>query len=248
MFRRTSQISVAAAIALAPALLLAGGPARLSLPIEGVTAETADACAKLLTSGLEDKVLTYEESPGVQIVERGDQWYAAFAMGDDVRLSDIDAALKGSDFSVSRERLRLFGHVVLEIESGDAQSKALRANLDSLEFVSVAESEGKDGRFQVTIDMPYPTELIDSRRELAGFAQFRWNNLASVATTTAAVAGAAELPTVEAIDEIVARHKARLTDVRWSAEHACRPLGGVAASEADVVAAGVSRTQYSVQP
>ena len=42
MFRRTSQIAIAAAIALMPTLLLAGGPPRLSFPIEGVTAETAD--------------------------------------------------------------------------------------------------------------------------------------------------------------------------------------------------------------
>jgi hypothetical protein len=248
MFRKTSQIAVAAAIALAPDLLLAGGPARLSFPVEGVTAKNADVCAKLLTSGLEDKVLTYDESPGVQVVERGDQWYVAFAMGDDVHLSDIEAALKGSDFSVSRERLRLFGHVVLEIEVGDAQGKALLATFDSLEFALVADFEGKDGRFQVTIDMPYPSELSESRRQLAGFAQFRWNNLASVPTSTAAVATAAELPTVEAIEEIVADHKARLTDIRWSAEHACRPLGGVVAPEAEVVAAGVQRTQYSVQP
>jgi hypothetical protein len=246
MFRRTSQIAVAAAIALAPAQLLAGGPPFLSLPVDGVTVDNADACAKLLTAHLKEQVLSYAESKGVQMIQQEDQWYLTFPMGDDVRLSDVDAALKGSDFAIARDKLRLFGHVVIEIAAEEPQGKAVLADIESLTATAVEDSTVDGEILRVTLAMPYPVEVADRDRRPAGWGEFRWNsNLGAqpVQTTTESIE-ANSLVSVETLSDIAARHDAKLADVRWSASHACRPLGGVAASKADVVAAGVPRTQY----
>jgi hypothetical protein len=86
------------------------------------------------------------------------------------------------------------------------------------------------------VDDGYP------KRGSAGWQLFRWNeNLASdPSRVSTKVATSDDLPSYEAIDALAARHGGQLTDVRWSAEHSCRPLGGVALRDAEQVAANAN--------
>jgi hypothetical protein len=236
MLRSISFLTVAAVLLLFPTRLLAGGPPWLCLPIDGVTAGNAKACADFLTAELKDKSAGPGWDRGVQIHQHANQWYLTFYMGKDVALSDVEAALKGSSYSIPRDRLRLFGHVILEIDAGKAAPKELLAALDKLDYVSIEKTDDKDNLFLVTLDMPYPVE--DGGRDglNVAFAKFQRNDFASdQSTKTEPATTSRELPSYKAFRDVVAAHKASLKDVRWSAQYACRPLGGVAV-EAEAVA------------
>ena len=65
---RLSLVTLAIVLGLMPLELLAGGPPRLCLPVDGVTADNADECAARLASALKDKLWTHPDTPtGVQI-------------------------------------------------------------------------------------------------------------------------------------------------------------------------------------
>ncbi len=219
------------AAALTPARVFAGGPPWLTLPIEGATAATAADCAKLLQAKLSDKVSPYLEGPNVRVIERDGQFYLAVDMNKDVRLSDITAALKGSEFSARTDELHLFGHVVLEIKAPAADEKALVAGLEKLGGTSVAESKAEGDAIAITIDMPYPADMNQVKRGNAGFAAFTWNDLASHARKSEKAVTGAGLPSYDAIAKVVSQHGGKLTDLRWSIKYACRPVGGVAVSD-----------------
>src|SRR5688572_6220115 len=117
MFRKLWFVAALAPSLLLPSRLIAGGPPFLCLPIDGVTPDNATACATLIDAKLENLRWSHPEwSNGVAIHEQPSQPYMTFYMKEDVRLSNIDAALKGSEFTIPRDRLRLFGHVILEID------------------------------------------------------------------------------------------------------------------------------------
>jgi hypothetical protein len=237
MSRTLSLFTVAAVLLLSPARLIAGGPPWLCLPVDGVTPDNVKQCADLLGAKLKDKMSQHPGwDRGVEMRKHDNQYYLAFYMGEDVGLREVEAALAGSRFSVSRDRLRLFGHVILEIDARKATDKELLAALEALNHVSVAKSEHEDDLLVVTVDMPYPVE--DNRRErlTAGWEKFHRNDFASdQATKSEPAATSRSLPSYEAMRSIVARHKATLKDVRWSTNYACRPLGGVAVAS-DTVA------------
>ena len=75
-------------------------------------------------------------------------------MGGYVKLSDVEAALDGSIFSVPRDKLRVFGHVTLEVKTR-ARPEELENDLAAMEFVSVGESKTDQDVLLVTVDMPY---------------------------------------------------------------------------------------------
>jgi hypothetical protein len=216
---------------LLPATVVAGGPPRLCLPIDGVTAETAQACAGKLTAALDKKLWQHGGADrAVQIREHKNQWYLTFPMGAEVALADVEAALKGSRLSIPRDRLRLFGHVILEIDAGKSPAAKLLADLDAIEQVSIAESQTTADRLVVTLDMPYPVEDDRSDRSSIGWETFARNDLSSDTANRSSVKAAA-LPSLAAVGEILAKHGARLQEIRWSQEFACRALGCVVDSD-----------------
>jgi hypothetical protein len=222
-------------ILILPARLLAGGPPWLCLPLDGVTAENATACGELLTSKLADKLCPYPgRDRAVKVQENKGQWYVAFYLGEHAGLHDVEAALAGSEFSVPRERLRLFGHAILVIDAR-AKSKQLLEDLEALSLVSVAESKTAEGRLLVTVDMPYPypVEARDREELTVGWDSFWRGDLSSdQATRSEAPATARALPGHDEFRKTVEKHDAMLTDIRWSPDYVCRPLGCVSISAA----------------
>jgi hypothetical protein len=208
------------------------------LPIDGVTSDNLKACADLLTAKLEGKPVTHAGwNHGIKIREHSNQWYLTFYMGEDVGLREVEAALKGSRFSIPRDRLRLFGHVILEIDAKKTPQKELLAELDALDNVSITESKDKDDLILVTVDMPYPVE--DGRREKLsiGWDKFRWNDFASDQSSSDNSITSRKLPSYGAVRDVVAKHNAKLHDIRWSTNYACRPLGAVAVDSDSVASA-----------
>jgi hypothetical protein len=232
MLRKTSVFAVALVLVLVSASLWAGGPPRLCLPIDGVTDANADACAKLLAEALGDKLWSHPGRPGgVQIHRDGRQAYATCYLERHVALGDVEAALKGSEFSVPRDKLRLFGHVTLEIDAGEAAPGELIADLAAIDFLSVEESKSDKGVLRVTVDMPYPATADRVHEEWTSFRDevFQWTDFSSdQSRKSEAPAKARDLPSYGALREVVAKHKASLKDLHWNSGWGCRLLGGVA--------------------
>jgi hypothetical protein len=234
MLRQPFFLAVLSASVLVPSSLLAGGPPWLCLPIDGVTQDNAAACAKLLAEKLHSKLNPHVREPrGIEMRKVAEQWYLALAMGDDVRLSDFEAALQGTGFSVPHRRLRLFGHVILEIEAPKPGQKLL-TDLEALDRVSVAGSESAKDALLVTIDMPYPLGSRRGEEDAPALDRFERNDFASdPATRSESPAAAGDLPSYSALGDVVAKHGASLKDIRFSTSYACRTLGGVAIPDAE---------------
>jgi hypothetical protein len=229
MSRKLSLSAVAAACLLIAAQAMAGGPPRLCIPIDGVTPGNAELCAKRLDTALGTRVWRYAGRPELQVRQSGEQWYAVFHLDQDVALSEIEAALKGSEFSVPRDRLRLFGHVTLVIE-GRQLPEGLTTDLTALEHVRFGASKQEQRSVLATVDMPYP--VMDAERDRASLAweQFQWTDYSSnwaPGHNAGAPATRATLPGIDDLRQVIVRHDAKLKDVRWSALWGCRPLGGV---------------------
>jgi hypothetical protein len=219
-----------ALLLLFPPLANAGGPPLLCLPIEGVTKENAHECIDRINTELASQLWPHSGSERVVRVDRiEDQWYLTLSIVKDVRLKDVEAAFENSSFSIPRDKLHLFGHVVLEIDAQEASPKSLLADLESLEFTSIVNSRSQEGHLHVTVELPYPAQDPRSRREYLAKDDFRW--LADTSSKSLTTATADMLPAYDAIQEIVARHEARLNDVRWSIEFWCRALGCVIAPD-----------------
>jgi hypothetical protein len=230
MSAKLSLSAVAAALLLSPAPLLAGGPPRLCLPVNGVTAATADACGKRLADALG------ERAGKVELRESGKQWYATFHFNcEQVTLGELDAALKGSPFSIPRDNLRLFGHVVLEVKIGEAPVPQLLSDLKAVKHLAVEESRRDKGVLYVTVAMPYPRhtggETADFgkrpvEKELFGSVAFDGSPRVDPP------AAARDLPTYDGLRAVVEKHNGSLGGVRWKC-WGCRVLGGVAVAETD---------------
>lgn len=219
MLRHLSVCVVAAWLLLTPALLMAGGPPGLCLPIDGATADNADACAKRITAALGKDVerATMKHNDG--------QWFVMFHFTrDQVRLADIDAALKGSPFSVSREKLRLFGDVIVEIDLRGASADKLLADLKAVKNASVSESAKKDNMLMVTLSMPDPAY---AGPELAKFGDLSFKKQSFQREGQSEKVRASDLPTYDAVRTVVSKHNASLTGLRWEC-WGCRVLGCVA--------------------
>ena len=234
MFRQLSFFALLAALVFARSQAMAGGPPMLCLPIDGVMAENVDECTELLTTKLESKL--FPKAGGFRAIEVrqfGDQWYLTFYFANDVTLSEVATALEGSSFSIPRDRLHFFGYIVLEIDAGASPPSDLATGLDALEFVSVSETETKQNRLLLTVDMPYPEKDFRRTPEAIGNVTFKWNGLSSDTSAKLDVAATAEqLPNCNSFEELLAKHGAKLHDIRWTTAHACRSVGGVAVPDA----------------
>jgi hypothetical protein len=218
------------AVLLSAAPLLAGGLPRLCLPVDGVTADNADTCAKRLA----DALRLEKGVEGVVLRENGKRWYAIIHYNrDQLILAELDTALKGSPFSIPRDNLRLFGHVMLEVEVGEAAERNLLSDLKAVKHVTVEEVKRDRGVLYVTAVMPYSryfgVEMDEFgkqpfEKELFGTAQSDFGPKANPPAT------ARDLPTYGGLRAVVERHDGNLKGVRWKA-WGCRVLGGVTAPD-----------------
>jgi hypothetical protein len=215
-----------------PAAVFAGGPPWLCLPIDGVTEKTAPACAELLSTKLQDKLWKDGGELSVKVVAYEGQWYATFSMGTEVTLGEVEAALKGSKLSVAKGNLRLFGHVILEIDPQQAMAKDLVAKLDEINEVSIEATSSKEGKLLVTIDMPYPVHDSGKERGAIGWTTFQRDDLSSDASDRSPKT-AEDLPTYANLQKVVSKSGGSLKDIRWSDNFRCRMLGGVVARPSD---------------
>jgi hypothetical protein len=162
-------------------------------------------------------------------------------MKADVGLTDIDAALKGSAFSVPRDKLRLFGHVVLRIDGGDASLAQLAAALEAIDTVSVAESRENKDHLLVTVQMPYPVVANRPSPDWVGWEKFARNDYSSAKSNSIESEVTRQmLPDYGTLRDVLASHNARLDDVRWSTAFACRALGCVTAPGPDTAVASAA--------
>jgi hypothetical protein len=228
MLFKLSCFAVVGVCLLVPSRIMAGGPPCLWLPIDGVTPDNAEQCARSLAKALGRT----SRDDGIKMVQDKKQWYARVFLEEDVTLTQIEHALKESEFSIPQRKLRLFGHVVLEVDTGKTQAKELITNLEAIKYVAVAESERKDGILLITVDMPYPVAEGRSFRESVAWDTFRRNDFSSnPSTRSEPPATAGMLPSYHAFRTVAEKHNANLKDIRWSARYVCRPLGCVAVQD-----------------
>ncbi len=221
----------AALLLLVPAHVLAGGPPWLSLPIDGVTGANADECGRRLAQSLHRPL----GEDGITMGQREDQWYLSVVLEEDAALGEIEDAFQDSGFSVAKDRLRLFGHAILAIEIGAKPLEGLLKDLEAMPRLAVEESSSEAGGLLVTLDMPYP--LSDKNdlpfRKQVGWSVFAGTDFSTPSTRSEGRTTARELPSFDDLRETIAKHDARLVDIRWSTKYACRPLGGVACADTD---------------
>jgi hypothetical protein len=217
--------AVAAVLLLAPAPLLAGGLPRLCIPVDGVTAATAPDCAKRIAAALGAK------AENVELRESSKQWYAVFNYnGGEFPLATLDAALKGSKFSVPRDTLRLFGHVALEVEIGDMQTPKLLADLKAVKYLTVDKTKREKGVLIVSAVMPFPKHM---GRETAEFGkspvemEVFGSDRSDLGRNYDPPAAAGDLPTYGALRAVVEKHSGSLKGIRWQCV-GCSVQGGLA--------------------
>jgi hypothetical protein len=231
VFAMRAKFSVSLAttiILMLPAPLLAGGPPRLCLPVDGVTAGTANDCAERIAGALGKRA-----EGKVVLRENDKQWYVLFHFNcEQVTLAELDQALKGSRFSIPRDKLRLFGHVMLEVKIDPAAEQKLLADLKQVKHLTIEESKRNDGVLYVTAVMPYPAARA---RDTEGFASRPISDErfgaepSDLAPRTTTPARAQDLPNYDGLRKIAEKHGGTLESIRWKC-WACRVLGGVAAT------------------
>jgi hypothetical protein len=245
MFRKILVVAAVAVVAAVPGRLIAGGPPWLCLPIDGVTAENAKACTELIEAKLGSK-LWQQAGPyggGATIRPDGDERYLTFYMQEDITLAQIEAALDGSEFSIPRDRLRLFGHVILEIDAGETSSKDVVSALRAMSNVSIAESQRNKDRVVAIVEMPYPVVKDRPKPESIGWIKFAKNDYSSALPSGSESPISREsLPSYDSFRDVLTKHNASLKDIRWSTAHACRALGCVTAPQTDPGIAAAKRT------
>ena len=222
---RKLSLSAVAVLLLLPAPLLAGGLPLLCVPVDGVTADNADAFAKRLADALGKRAEKCE------MRENDKQWYAMFRFNcEHVTLNELDAALKDSPFSIPRDKLRLFGHVMLEVDIADGATQKLLTDLKAIKLVTVEESKREKGTLLVTVVMPYSKHFgrdtedfgkASFAKELFGTEQSDFGPKANPPAT------ARDLPSYDALRAAVEKNKGSLKGIHWQC-WACRVLGGVA--------------------
>lgn len=229
MFQKLSKTVAALALVLVPAQLLAGGPAWLCVPVDGITSTNQEKCLQILGEALKASVLDFDNGhPAIQIQRHENQWYATFHPKDDVRLSEMEKSLKGTEFSIPRDRMRLFGHVILETKSPSENQAAIEKELDALEYAAVSGDKTENGAGEIIVDMPYPTEMRRSSDGVRFWGDsYQWNVLNTNTTPAAAPATTGTLPSPKDFGKILARHDAELKDLRWSPVYHCRAIGSV---------------------
>lgn len=225
MAAKFSLSAVAIVLLLSPTPLLAGGLPRVCLPIDGVTADNADACAKLIGDALGGK------AEKIELRENDKQWYAIFSVNAaEVDLGKLDAALKGGRFSIPRDNLRLFGQVALEVEVGAASEQKLLADLKAVKHLTIDESKRDKSVLSVTVVGPYPRHFGRETEDF-GKVSFEKERFGAVKSDFAPQAdppaAPRDLPSYSAVRAVIEKHNGSLKGVRLKLL-GCHVQGGLA--------------------
>ena len=218
--------AVAAVLLLSPVPLLAGGLPRVCLPIDGVTADNAGACAKLIGTALGDK------AEKIELRENDKRWYALFAVNAaEVDLGKLDAAFKGGPFSIPRDDLRLFGRVVLEVEIGAASEQKLITDLKATKNLTIEESKRDKGVLLVTVVAPSYPRQVGRETEDFGKVSFEKERFGAVKSDFAPQAdppaAPRDLPSYAGLRAVVEKHDGSLKGMRLKLL-GCHVQGGLA--------------------
>jgi hypothetical protein len=222
-------VVVAVALLLSPAPLVAGGLPRVCLPVDGVTADNAKACAKLIADALPGRAERVEQR------ENGKQWYALFSLNaGELDLVKLEAALKAGRFTIPRDKLRPFGEVVLEVEVGAAADAKVLADLKAIKNLTVTQSNRAGGVQVVTAVVPFPPH---TGREVDDFGKEPFEKLrfgverSDFAPQIVPPAGPRDLPVFADLRAAIEKHNGALKGMRWKLL-GCHVQGGVVASDA----------------
>ena len=160
-----------------------------------------------------------------------DEWYVLFSLnGDQLALDKLDAAFKGSPFSIPRDNLRLFGEVVLEVEIDEARAPKLLTDLKTVRHFKVEETKRDKGTLLVTAVTLYPphmgAETADFgkkpiEKELFGVERSDFAPKADPPAT------ARDLPAYAGLRAVVEKNNGSLKGLRWKLL-GCHVQGGVA--------------------
>jgi hypothetical protein len=243
MCRQLTLVAIAAVVALLPSSLIAGGPPWLCVPIDGVTTDNSQACVQLIEENLGSRTWSGSEHYGaIKVVQDQGQSYLTFYLKSDVGLADIQRALKGSEFSIPRDKLHLFGHVVLQVDAGKSSPKELAAALEAIDHVTMVDSQSDKQHLLVTVEMPYPVVAERPSPDWIGWQEFARNDYSSESAQSKEATTRQSLPGFDAFQTVLASHSARLDDIRWSTKYACRALGCVIATPSEDVAVATNKT------
>lgn len=133
----------------------AGGASVLQLPIEGVTTENSDQCAKLFEEEFAPVLINWKNGD-VKIIKNGASNLVVLRPErGQISLSDVEKALEGSPFTIERERLEYFSLVRVCIGKIADHEKYVRAlaTLDGKKLQTHVV-ENADGSLWVTLRDP----------------------------------------------------------------------------------------------
>ncbi len=195
---RVTLVSVLAIAMLAtPAQLIAGGPARLCLPINEVTEKNSKECSNQIKDFLGDR------ASDVRMQKHKGQWYATIWMREDIQLKDVHDALENSSFSVPSKKLILIGPAQLSIKVRTKYLKGFFEELAAIKGLKIDE-QAKDGsNLLITINRSkLVRDLNDSAKKKEDF------------------------PSYDAIKKLLDGHNADLEQVRWNSRWHCQGIFG----------------------
>lgn len=224
MSRLTTVSIVAITLSFLTAPLMAGGYPRLCLPIDVLRVTSAGDDFEFPVDSLREQLQRWYGHDRVKLQQDEGQWYAILTLTDDISLRELSVVLKGSPFFVPKERLALFGMVILDLQVDPAATAGLLDDFDELAGVSVEQSERTTGPLHVTLEMPYRiTHDVFGEPRAAKTVDGKPNPKGS------------SLPTYLALEDVATRHNAKIHDVRWTTKYGCRMVGclSVAAISAD---------------
>jgi len=207
----------------------AGGWPRLCLPLNGVTNGNAEDCRQLVNQRLGLRLTPSKVRRNVvELVQQDGQWYIAMFLTKNVGLSEVEKALEGSDFSLARDRLRLFGHANLVVQAPEKSRDSLLADLKEVRNVSVGSTKKLEDSLQITIDMPYPMSS-DGKGGSLDWVEYRWGDLSSEQSRRHRDPIMADgLPSYRLLQQLIKMHGGTLNDIDWGISWGCRTLGCVA--------------------
>ena len=155
---RTGLLALALQCGIA-ASALAGGPALLELPLEGVTKDNRAQCIALFEKKMGKYLTGWDPARftrDVTLVDAANTTSIRLRLGaGHVSLSAIEEVLAGSPFSIVREQLEFHGVLRLELKNvTDAQAMASSlATLDGKNLLFFAKSND-DGSTSITLSDP----------------------------------------------------------------------------------------------
>lgn len=147
----TCLLATAATLAIYPTQALAGGPSWLRLPVDGITKENQEDCAKLFREKLKPHIMQSSYA-GHQVAVK-DGYVQMPLAAKPLSLADIQGCLKGSAFSIPSDQLIFDGVVRLEIDT-TRDLRKLSSDLRSGPSIEVTAKGLAGGGISILIESP----------------------------------------------------------------------------------------------